>query len=171
MSKSIHASLKRVLDVSGQSMEEVALLADVSMGTIMRWARYGISPAGAKKLGGILGVSSKWILTGQDADGGDTSQSNTPKPKASPRPRMMTPREALLEFVEVESGVLVLREMGDSEALVKIEFADKVKELLGQENLQGIGQHMISAAIASVMERQMRQYHAHVYDEKPKRFS
>lgn len=171
MSKSIHASLKRVLDVSGQSVEEIALLADVSMTTVMRWSKHGISLAGAKKLSKILGVSPEWILTGRDEDKGDIPQSNTPKSNSKSKPRMITPREALLEFVEVESGVLVLREMGDSEALVKIEFADKVKELLGQENLQGIGQHMISAAIASVMERQMRQYHAHVYDEKPKRFS
>ncbi|MDO4449918.1 MAG: hypothetical protein Q4B79_03040 [Moraxella sp.] len=169
MSKSIHASLKRVLDVSGQSVEEIALLADVSMTTVMRWSKHGISQAGAKKLSKILGVSPEWILTGRDADKSDAPKPSTPKSKS--KPRMITPREALLEFVEVESGVLVLREMGDSEALVKIEFADKVKELLGQENLQGIGQHMISAAIASVMERQMRQYHAHVYDEKPKRFS
>ena len=43
--------------------------------------------------------------------------------------------------------------------------------MLGQENLQMIGQHMIQAAIATFMQKQMNQYHAHVFDEKPKRFS
>lgn len=80
-------------------------------------------------------------------------------------------KEAILEFVEVESGSLVLREVGTDEALVSIAFADKVKDMVGAEHIQSIGQHMISAAIATVMEHQMRQYHAHVYDEAPKRFS
>ncbi|WP_228144544.1 hypothetical protein [Moraxella lacunata] len=86
------------------------------------------------------------------------------------RPRFGA-KEAILEFVEVESGSLVLREVGTDEALVSIAFADKVKDMVGAEHIQSIGQHMISAAIATVMERQMRQYHAHVYDEAPKRFS
>ena len=70
-----------------------------------------------------------------------------------------------------DDGMLVLQEVGDKEPLVTICFADKIKEMLGQENLQMIGQHMIQAAIATFMQKQMNQYHAHVFDEKPKRFS
>ncbi|MBE9578163.1 hypothetical protein A9Z60_01980 [Moraxella nonliquefaciens] len=77
----------------------------------------------------------------------------------------------MLEFIETENGSLVLQEVGTDEILVSIAFSDKVKQMVGAEHIHSIGQSMISAAIATVMERQMRQYHAHVYDETPKRFS
>lgn len=79
--------------------------------------------------------------------------------------------ETMLEFIETENGSLVLQEVGTDEILVSIAFSDKVKQMVGAEHIHSIGQSMISAAIATVMERQMRQYHAHVYDETPKRFS
>jgi len=79
--------------------------------------------------------------------------------------------ETMLEFIETENGSLVLQEVGTDEILVSIAFSDKVKQMVGVEHIHSIGQSMISAAIATVMERQMRQYHAHVYDETPKRFS
>lgn len=79
--------------------------------------------------------------------------------------------ETMLEFIEIENGSLVLQEVGTDEILVSIAFSDKVKQMVGAEHIHSIGQSMISAAIATVMERQMRQYHAHVYDETPKRFS
>lgn len=86
------------------------------------------------------------------------------------RPRFGA-KEAILEFIETENGSLVLQEVGTDEILVSIAFSDKVKQMVGAEHIHSIGQSMISAAIATVMERQMRQYHAHVYDETPKRFS
>lgn len=79
--------------------------------------------------------------------------------------------ETMLEFIETENGSLALQEVGTDEILVSIAFSDKVKQMVGAEHIHSIGQSMISAAIATVMERQMRQYHAHVYDETPKRFS
>lgn len=79
--------------------------------------------------------------------------------------------ETMLEFIETENGSLVLQEVGTDEILVSIAFSDKVKQMVGAEHIHSIGQSMISAAIATVMERQMRQYHTHVYDETPKRFS
>lgn len=79
--------------------------------------------------------------------------------------------ETMLEFIETENGSLVLQEVGTDEILVSIAFSDKVKQMVGAEHIHSIGRSMISAAIATVMERQMRQYHAHVYDETPKRFS
>lgn len=79
--------------------------------------------------------------------------------------------ETMLEFIETENGSLVLQEVRTDEILVSIAFSDKVKQMVGAEHIHSIGQSMISAAIATVMERQMRQYHAHVYDETPKRFS
>lgn len=75
--------------------------------------------------------------------------------------------ETMLEFIETENGSLVLQEVGTDEILVSIAFSDKVKQMVGAEHIHSIGQSMISAAIATVMERQMRQYHAHVYDETP----
>lgn len=111
------------------------------------------------------------VSTAEDLEPNKQARQQASSSGKSRKSRSFTPKEALLEFVELESGMLVLREMGTDEALVTIDFADKVKELIGAEYIQGIGQHMISAAIASVMERQMRQYHAYVYDEKPKRFS
>lgn len=111
------------------------------------------------------------VSTTEDLEPSKQARQQASSSGKSRKSRSFAPREALLEFVELESGTLVLREMGTDEALVTIDFADKVKELIGAEHIQGIGQHMISAAIASVMERQMRQYHAYVYDEKPKRFS
>lgn len=159
----IHPSLQRVLDESSQSMEGVAALLGVSTTTVSRWAKQGISQLGANKLGKLLNLDPVWILTGE-ATTDKTKQRKKTKPT-------MAAKEAFLEFVEVKSGLLVLREVGTDEALVSIAFADKVKDMIGAEHLQNIGQHMISAAIAAVMERQMKQYHAHVYDEEPKRFS
>ncbi len=156
----IHPSLQRVLDKSSQSMEGVASLLGVTTTTVSRWAKQGISPQAANKLAKLLNLDPVWILTGE----------NTAKSSKS-KPSKMTAKEAFLEFVEVESGLLVLREVGTSEALVSIAFADKVRDMVGAEQLHSIGQNMISAAIATVMERQMKQYHAHVYDEEPKRFS
>lgn len=158
----IHPSLQRVLDTSSQSMEDVASLLGVTPTTVSRWAKQGISPQAANKLAKLLNLDPVWILTGKNATKSKSSKS---------KPSKMTAKEAFLEFVEVESGLLVLREVGTSEALVSIAFAEKVRDMVGAEHLQTIGQHMISAAIATVMERQMKQYHAHVYDEEPKRFS
>lgn len=171
MTKStIHASLQRVLNVAGCDMSEVATLLGVSLATVERWGRQGVSQTAATKLGLLLGIDPVWILTG------DTKQ----KPKSSSAKRPIkhpnakadsVPKEAVLEFIETENGALILREVGTKESLVTINFGDKVKDMVGEEYIQNVGQHMISAAIASVMERQMRQYHAHVYDETPKRFS
>lgn len=77
----------------------------------------------------------------------------------------------MLEFVEQEDGKLVLRSSDEKdEPWVSIEFSDKVKEMLGSDT-QFIGQHMIHAAIQSLMQKQMSQWHAHVYDEEPVHFS
>lgn len=178
MTKSaVHDSLQRVLDVAECDMSAIAALLEVSMATVLRWSKQGVSQAAANKLGALFGIDPSWILMG----GSDVSQSKRPskhssastaKRATSQEPQTkMTPRETLLEFVKAESGALVLREIGTDEVLVTIDFADKVREIVGEEYIQSIGQHMISAAIASVMERQMRQYHAHIYDEMPKRFS
>ncbi|MDO4897041.1 MAG: helix-turn-helix domain-containing protein [Moraxella sp.] len=158
-STKIHASLQRVLDASGQSMDDVATLLGISASTVSRWAKYGISKAGANKLGKLLGLDPDWILAG-----------NTPDTKAQKQHKIIA-KEAMLEFVEQENGVFVLKEMGGDDVWVSIDFADKLKEMLGKETLQAVGQHMIQAGIASFMERQMRQYHAHVYDETPQHFS
>lgn len=167
---SIHPSLQRVLDVSGLEMADIAGLLGISLSTVSRWARQGISQAGANKLGKLLSLDPTWIMAGEhDAD---ESAKSTQKPTQSTKSkkRELIAKEAMLEFAEQENGVLTLREMG-GETWVSIEFAEALREMLGKETLHVIGQHMIQAGIASFMERQMRQYHAHVYDEKPKHFS
>lgn len=77
----------------------------------------------------------------------------------------------MLEFAEQDDGKLVLRAAETDEApLVSIEFSDKVKDLLGAD-AKFIGQHMIHAAIQSLMHKQLSQWHAHVYDEEPIHYS
>lgn len=77
----------------------------------------------------------------------------------------------MLEFVEQEDGKLVLRSSDEKdEPWVSIEFSDRVKDMLGSDT-QFIGQHMIHAAIQSLMHKQMSQWHARVYDEEPVHYS
>ena len=77
----------------------------------------------------------------------------------------------MLEFVEQEDGKMVLRTASDDgETLVSIEFSDKVKDMLG-DDAQVIGQHMIHAAIQTLMQKQLSQWHANVYDEEPTHYS
>lgn len=81
-------------------------------------------------------------------------------------------KEAILEFVEREDGVLTLQEVGrENEPMVTIAFSQQAKEMIGADELQNVGQNMIHAAITTVMQRQMNAWHAHVYDETPKRYS
>lgn len=77
----------------------------------------------------------------------------------------------MLEFVQQDDGKLVLRTSNDeAEPLVSIEFSDKVKDMLG-EDAQLIGQSMIQAAIQTLMQKQLSQWHANVYDEEPVHYS
>ncbi len=81
-------------------------------------------------------------------------------------------KETTLELVEGEDGRLLLRdaEQQDDVPLMTIDFSDKLKELLGSDT-QAIGQHMIHAAIQVIMQKQMSQWHAHVYDKEPTHYS
>jgi len=80
-------------------------------------------------------------------------------------------KETTLELVEADNGRLLLRDAeGDDEPLMTIDFSDKLKELLGSDT-QPIGQHMIHAAIQVIMQKQMSQWHAHVYDKEPTNYS
>jgi len=80
-------------------------------------------------------------------------------------------KETTLELVEADDGKLLLRDAEQDEApLMTIDFSDKLKELLGSDT-QAIGQHMIHAAIQVIMQKQMSQWHAHVYDKEPKHYS
>ncbi len=83
------------------------------------------------------------------------------------------PQETLLEFVEEDSGKLVLREAKNTdEVLVSIDFSEKVKTMLGDDiDLRYIGEHMIQAAFAAVMKQQLARWHANVLDEEPVHYS
>ena len=77
----------------------------------------------------------------------------------------------MLEFIEQDDGKMVLRTSNDdSEDLVSIEFSGKAILLLGDDT-QLIGQSMIHAAIQTLMQKQLSQWHANVYDEEPVHYS
>lgn len=79
-------------------------------------------------------------------------------------------QETVLELVENEKGAMVLREVGQTDALVSIEFSKQVKDMLGVD-MRVVGQAMIQAAIASVVQRQANFWHANVFDEEPVHYS
>lgn len=80
-------------------------------------------------------------------------------------------KETTLELVEADNGTLLLRDTEkNDEPLMTLDFSDKLKELLGSDT-QAIGQHMIHAAIQVIMQKQMSQWHAHVYDKEPTHYS
>lgn len=80
-------------------------------------------------------------------------------------------QEAILELVQLEGGELALRNAGsENEPLVKIQFSEEVKAILGDQTPL-VAQHMIQAALFSLLERQMNQWQAEVVDEKPKHLS
>ena len=80
-------------------------------------------------------------------------------------------QESILELVQLEGGELALRN-ADSEhdPLVKIQFNDDIKALLGDQ-LPVIAQHMIQAALFALMEKQSNEWEAQVVDEKPRYMS
>lgn len=79
-------------------------------------------------------------------------------------------QETMLELIQDQDGALVLREVGDDDSLVRIDFADKIKAMLG-DDVRLVGQAMIHAAIAKVVQSQSGFYHAHIYDEEPQHYS
>ena len=80
-------------------------------------------------------------------------------------------QEAILELVQLEGGELALRNAGsEQEPLVKIQFNDEVKSLLGDQTAL-VAQHMIQAALFGLLEKQIHQWQAEVVDEPPKYLS
>ena len=54
--------------------------------------------------------------------------------------------------------------------MVKIQFNDEVKALLGDQTPM-VAQHMIQAALFGLLEKQMNQWQAEVVDEQPQHLS
>ena len=80
-------------------------------------------------------------------------------------------QEAILELVQLEGGELALRNAdSEQEPLVKIQFNDEVKALLGDQTPM-VAQHMIQAALFGLLEKQMNQWQAEVLDEQPAHLS
>ncbi|AXY55705.1 hypothetical protein CDG60_03305 [Acinetobacter chinensis] len=80
-------------------------------------------------------------------------------------------QEAILELVQLEGGELALRNAdSEKEPLVKIQFNDEVKALLGDQTAV-VAQHMIQAALFGLLEKQMDQLQAEIVDEKPQYMS
>ncbi|MFC6052346.1 hypothetical protein A6M14_12230 [Acinetobacter sp. Ac_877] len=76
-------------------------------------------------------------------------------------------QEAILELVQLEDGELALRNAGSEDPLVKIQFNDEVRALLG-EKMPVVAQQMIQAALFALMEKEVAEFEAVVVDEKPK---
>lgn len=80
-------------------------------------------------------------------------------------------QDAILELVQLEGGVLALRNAGsEQQPLVMIQFNDEVKALLGDQT-PVIAQQMIQAALYGLLEQQVNEWQAEVVDEKPKYLS
>lgn len=79
--------------------------------------------------------------------------------------------ETVLELVQLDDGALALRAAGSDKApLVKIEFSDEIRDLLGDGTAM-VAQHMIQAAFFALMEQQVSKWHAQVIDQKPHYYS
>ena len=112
---------------------------------------------------------------------------------------MFMPSETVLELVQLQAGVIALRsadfaedsaendvdglleftsevdlnhpaETAASEPLVTIKFSDEIQAALG-DALQAVGQKMIQAALAALMDQQSAKWHAQVMDECPAHYS
>lgn len=113
---------------------------------------------------------------------------------------MFMQNETVLELVQLRAGVIALRSTdfakniaqddvstdllalspddaldadcaeSAQEPLVTIKFSDEIQAALG-DALQGIGQQMIQAALAALMEQQSAKWHAKVMDECPAHYS
>lgn len=80
-------------------------------------------------------------------------------------------QEAVLELVQLENGELALRNAGSENApLVTIQFNDEVKKLLG-ENTPVVAQNMIQAALEGLLEKEMNELQAQIFDQQPRHFS
>jgi hypothetical protein len=85
--------------------------------------------------------------------------------------KLNIPTETLLELVQSQDGEIALRPVdGEGEALVTIRFSEQVHQLLGDQ-LQGVGQQMVQAALQLIMDQQAARWHAQVLDEEPTHFS
>ena len=80
-------------------------------------------------------------------------------------------QDAILELVQLEGGELALRNAGsEQEPLVKIQFSEEVKNILGDQTPL-VAQHMIQAALFGLLEKQMNQLQAEIGDEEPQYLS
>lgn len=76
-------------------------------------------------------------------------------------------QDAMLELVQLEGGELALRNVdSEQEPLVKIQFNDELKKILG-EHTAVIAQHMVQAALFGMLEKQVNEWQANVVEEKP----
>jgi hypothetical protein len=79
--------------------------------------------------------------------------------------------ETTLELVQLSDGEVALRPVGgEGEPLVTIRFSEQVQKTFGDQ-LQGISQTMVQAALMMIAEQQMARWHAQVLDEKPTHYS
>jgi|266.fasta.fasta_contig_31_1249901_length_350_multi_4_in_0_out_0_1 polyhydroxyalkanoate synthesis regulator protein len=84
---------------------------------------------------------------------------------------LTAPNEMMLELVQLPNGEVALRPAdGDGEPLVTIRFSEQIQKTFG-EQLQGISQSMVQAALMMIAEQQMAHWQAQVLDEKPAHYS
>lgn len=83
--------------------------------------------------------------------------------------RVIWKSRSSVELVQLEGGELALRNAGsEKEPLVKIQFSDELKAILGEQT-PIVAQHMIQAAwFEELLEKQVNEWQAEVVDEQPK---
>lgn len=82
--------------------------------------------------------------------------------------RVIWKSRSSVELVQLEGGELALRNAGsEKEPLVKIQFSDELKAILGEQT-PIVAQHMIQAALFGLLEKQVNEWQAEVVDEQPK---
>ena len=91
--------------------------------------------------------------------------------------KMKFPVATTLELVQLDGGEVVLRPASPAEdesepqdPLVSIQFSEELQSALG-DDMRGLGQQMINAAIHHVMQKQLARWHANVLDEEPAHYS
>lgn len=84
---------------------------------------------------------------------------------------LTAPNEMMLELVQLPDGEVALRPVGgEGEPLVTIRFSEQVQQTFGDQ-LQGISQSMVQAALMMIAEQQLARWQAHVLDEQPAHYS
>ncbi|UNU73155.1 helix-turn-helix transcriptional regulator [Moraxella nasovis] len=169
--KKLSKNFSKLLDQQNLSTKELSTLIDVPQSTLTRLINGTIKNPNQTvliKIAQFFGVAVTELTGELNAD---MTSSQAQEYLSDDDFMQMSVQEVMLELIQDDEGRLVLRESKNhDEVLVCIDFSEKVKSLLAGD-VRIIGEHMIQAALASVMQQQINRYHAHIHDEEPERYS